>query len=98
MQVRVKGYLTFRSLIGERVVPFEDGKQVSLAHLLEVLFSICGEELKREILDEETVALSRRVAVLVNGRHYTHTPEGLQILLKDGDEVSIFPPIAGGAG
>jgi MoaD family protein len=96
VQVRVKGYLTFRGLIGEQVVQFEDDVQVTLADLLAVLFSTCGEELKKQMLDEETGGLSRRVAVLVNGRHYTHTSERLRILLKDGDEISVFPPIAGG--
>ena len=37
-----------------------------------------------------------RIAVLVNGRHYTHLAEGLATTLADGDEIAIFPPMAGG--
>ncbi|MGD8807216.1 MAG: MoaD/ThiS family protein, partial [Chloroflexota bacterium] len=40
--------------------------------------------------------VSRQVAILVNGRHYSHLPNGLNTKLKDGDDVALFPPIAGG--
>jgi molybdopterin converting factor small subunit len=32
----------------------------------------------------------------VNGRHVSHLPEGLETELADGDEVSVFPVVAGG--
>jgi molybdopterin synthase sulfur carrier subunit len=38
---------------------------------------------------------SSRYAVLINGVHIDNL-EGMQTVLKDGDRVSIFPPVAGG--
>jgi molybdopterin converting factor small subunit len=38
----------------------------------------------------------QHVPVLVNGRHCTHLPDGLDTELRDGDQVDLFPPIAGG--
>ncbi len=96
MQVRVKGYLTFRQLIGEQVLTFSNSDQPTLSVLLARLFSQWDPENRALVLDQKTGDLHRRVAILINGAHYTHTPAGLQTLLSDGDEISIFPPIAGG--
>jgi molybdopterin converting factor small subunit len=48
------------------------------------------------ILDPETSRTRPHAAILINGNHYTHLPDGLDTRLKDGDEVSIFPAMAGG--
>jgi molybdopterin converting factor small subunit len=37
-----------------------------------------------------------RILVLVNGRSASHLPDGLDTVLADGDQVAIFPPVAGG--
>jgi len=48
-------------------------------------------------LDEEgNPVLSGRYLVLVNGRSYPSLPEGLRYELKDGDVISMFPPLGGG--
>ena len=44
----------------------------------------------------ESQDLSQHIIVLVNGRHVSHLPNGLSTELNDGDEVALFPPIAGG--
>jgi molybdopterin converting factor small subunit len=36
------------------------------------------------------------MAVIINGRSYQNLPAKLGTHLKDGDEVAIFPPMAGG--
>ena len=48
------------------------------------------------IFEPETHTLNRDVRVLINGRHYSHLPGKLNTWLHEGDEVFLFPPIAGG--
>jgi MoaD family protein len=91
--VSVHGYLTFRDLVGKRQVEIEPG--ATLAALLERLSADLGGKFTSRVFDAEG-NLRRQVAVLVNGRHHTHTEEGLGLCLHPGDEVAIFPPIAGG--
>ena len=58
-----------------------------------------GQELVRALfkMDEEgNPVLSGRYLVLVNGRSCSSLPEGLRYELKDGDVISMFPPLGGG--
>jgi len=64
--------------------------------LLHELSAKYGEDFRKKIFDSETNVLSRHIRILVNGRHYYHLPEKLNTQLHEGDEVSLFPPIAGG--
>ena len=93
IQVTVKGYLTFRPLVGEQRIAVSEGS--TLRALIAELRSSLGDEFARQAFDEQG-ALLDHVAVLLNGQHDSHLPLGLDTPLKDGDQVSIFPPIAGG--
>ena len=95
MRVRCRGYLTFRDLIGEQELELEDDG-ATLADLLEELCETGGGELRVALFDPRSGLLNEHIAVLLNGRHYTHLPARLETPLKDGDEVAFFPPIAGG--
>ncbi len=96
MIIRVKGYLTFREVIGDRQVHVDEGVTFTIDDLIARLAQECGPEFNQMVFDPETKGVSRYVAILVNGRHHTHLPDRLNTVLVDGDEVSIFPPIAGG--
>jgi molybdopterin converting factor small subunit len=95
MKVFVKGYLTYKNLIGEQVLEFEPA--ISLDELITALVAKQGKGFETSILDPASGQISRQAAVLINGCHYTHLPEGVNTILKDGDQVAIFPPIAGGS-
>jgi len=92
VHVRVRGFLTFREAVGTREVDLEDGAT------LRTLFERLAGELDSVAAQvyAPSDGLRRGVAVLVNGRHYTHTRTGLETTLCDGDEVDVFPPLAGG--
>jgi len=66
-----------------------------LARRAGFLASGVGRTLQEEAFDEDG-ELREHTAVLLNGMHYRHLPDGLNSLLKDGDQIAIFPPIAGG--
>lgn len=96
MKVRVRGFLTVREVLGGRKSVILELNEVTLAGLLKELSTQFGESFEQVFFDPESGGVSGQVSILLNGRHYSHLPDGLNTLLKDGDEVSLFPPIAGG--
>ena len=96
MPIKVKGYLTYKEIVGERMIAFEKDESLTVAGLLNLLAFELDQEFSESIFDPQTNKLGEYVAVIINGRSYTNLPEELDTQLKDGDEVAIFPPIAGG--
>ena len=94
MKVKVKGYLTFKRSIGEQILEFTDQEAVTLRELL-VRISL-GHQPADSLFNGDTGTVDHRAVILVNGRHHSHLPDQLDTLLKDGDEVAVFPPLAGG--
>ena len=79
----------------QAAIDFE-GDVLTIDDLLHELSDKYGEDFKKIIFDPKTHALSRHIRILINGRHYSHLPGKLNTQLHDGDEISLFPPIAGG--
>ena len=95
MQIQVKGYLTYRELVGTRQVEIS-AQQATLRDCLQVLEDEIGEGFSTEVLDMQSGGLQPHIALLLNGQHYRHLKEGLDTQVQDGDQLAIFPPIAGG--
>lgn len=96
MIIKVRGYLTYRDLIGKREIEQPDGIQVTLHDFIRKLADELGGEHGRALFDKETGTVGPAVAVMLNGVHYNHLPDRLKTVLKDGDEIAVFPPGAGG--
>ena len=96
MSIRVKGYVTFRTLVGERKFELQEGQKLSLQELLASLGAEIGPEFQEKVFDPTTGEVRAHVSVLVNGKQCTHPADRMGTELKDGDEVAIFPPMAGG--
>ena len=94
MKIKVRGYLTFKESIGAQVLDLGDEDSLTLRELLLRLppASGLGEALQRA----EGGQLGPGLVLLVNGQHHSHLPGRLDASLRDGDEVAIFPPLAGG--
>jgi molybdopterin synthase sulfur carrier subunit len=92
MKITVKGYLSYRPLLGERQVEVREG--LTVRGLLEGLEREIGEGMILAVPDGR--GGQRPIPVLVNGRHCSHLPAGLETELSDGDRVTVFPPVAGG--
>ena len=93
MNIFVRGYLTLAAIIPPGHMALEEG--TSLRGLLELMASRGGQEFAASVFDPEH-GLRAGVAVLVNGRSTAHAEAGLELPLEDGDEVAIFPALAGG--
>jgi molybdopterin converting factor small subunit len=94
--IKVRGYLTYREVIGRQKIEQPDDIPVTL---LDLIRGIAGEipgEPGQALFDNETGAIGQSVAIMLNGVHYHHLPDRLKTVLKDQDEIAIFPPAAGG--
>lgn len=91
--MEVRFYATLRDVVGSRSVEVELRPGATVRELLTRLFEQFPN-LEPRLLDEAG-ELRRSVNVFVNGRGVPHL-EGLDTKLQPDDEVSIFPPVAGG--
>ena len=96
MRIRVKGYLNLREMIGDRLMQERVNDEVTLKDILDELELELGSEFAEMIFDPKTGGVNKYIAILINGQHHTHLPDKLDTALEDGDEVAIFPPMAGG--
>jgi MoaD family protein len=67
----------------------------NLKDLLKELSKKIGPKFNTHIFDPTVGTVNKTVTIIVNGRHYT-TLDGLETILRNGDEISFFPPIGGG--
>lgn len=92
MQVELRFFATYRSAVGQKTVERDyDAETVG-----ETLRAIEDEwpELAGDLLDDGEIR--PQLSVLKNGREVVHM-EGTATAIEDGDQLSVFPPVAGGA-
>ncbi len=91
MRIRVRAFASFREILGrDTEVELKDGSIVR--DLLEVLAS-SSPKLKEAAFDDSGNLLDY-VLLMINRKRIDRFR--LDAELKDGDEVAIFPPVAGG--
>lgn len=94
MKIKVKGYLTFRKTIGDLVLTLDEDEKLTLN---ELLLKFSREQTQEDAFYQgDPDILDGRVIVLVNGKHFGQLPKKLDTILKDKDDIAIFPPMAGG--
>lgn len=96
MSIKVKSYLTMREVMGNKAVLEMDYGSIILYDLLVHLATQFGQDFRSMVFANGTDELGPHVKILINGRHHTSFPDKINTEIKNGDEVSIFPPIAGG--
>jgi len=95
VKIVVKGFATIREAIGEfGRIAIEFQEEVTIKNLLETLSERLGEKFGAEVLDADGLP-KKTVKIFVNGRDIEFL-NGLYTVLKDGDEVALVPPVAGG--
>jgi molybdopterin synthase sulfur carrier subunit len=93
MTIVVRFFANFRDATGKDRV--EVDRAADVASLLNELTKRFGGRLEKMIYHENKKKLREDVNILVNGKPI-RLLEGPNTLLKEGDVVAIFPPVAGG--
>ena len=88
----IRFYATLRPLVGGRSVELSDPPDTVGAVLQRLVAEYEGLD---EQLFDETGAVRRFVAIMVDGRDIRHL-DGLQSRVRPESELDIFPPVAGG--
>jgi len=96
MYIKVKGYLTFRRIMGDQACINIQSESVTIQELLQILALQFGSDFTDIVFDEGTRTVGTHIRILVNGRHYGTLPEKLETRVTQDDEICLFPPIAGG--
>lgn len=91
--IAVKFFASFRDIVGRKGMDVEYRYGMTLGELLHDLCS-SSEPLNRACF-EEGGELRDYVKLLVNGHNIAFL-DGLETMLKDGDVIAVFPPVAGG--
>jgi len=91
MIIKVKAFATFREAFGKELDLELDGK----ATVMDLLTGLCAPHGSHDLIFDESGGIKKYVNILVNGRHI-QSLSGRKTELADGDEVVIFPPVAGG--
>jgi MoaD family protein len=96
MKITLRGFLTLREAMDdESALELEIGN-ITLMQLLHELSDMFGERFTQMLFNKAGKSLNPHIRILINGRHYSHIPQKLKTRLQEGDEVALFPPIAGG--
>ena len=96
VKVKVTGYLRFRGLIGDQPSLELETEKATLRAALKVLCDQHGERLESILFDPSTKEIRRSNLILLNGQPYINLGKRLDTELKDGDEITLCPVIAGG--
>lgn len=93
MELELRFFATFREAAGGKTVVREFEGATDVGDVLRALEAEYDGMAGRLIVDGD---LAPQINVLKNGREVLHL-EGLATPLEDGDRLSVFPPVAGGA-
>jgi sulfur-carrier protein len=92
LKVKVRAFASFREILGRELeVDLVEGSTI-----MGLLSELCSsrERLCQAIFDPSGQV--RDYVVLMKNRKNIQSLEGFHTLLSEGDEVAIFPPVAGG--
>jgi MoaD family protein len=94
MQVELRFFATFRAAVGQKIIEREYADGATVGEVLEAVEEEFAD-LEGEILDDGG-EIRPQLSILKNGKQVVHL-EGTATTLADGDRLSLFPPVAGGA-
>jgi len=66
-----------------------------LKEVLDEMVEVYGKELESKLFSPNDRSLFQHIRLMVNGRDIAFL-NGLKTILREGDEILILPPVAGG--
>ncbi|MFH1488965.1 MAG: MoaD/ThiS family protein [Pseudomonadota bacterium] len=94
-RVKVHTILGLKQIIGKREVDIEIPEASTVEALLSGMVRTWGEELGSYLFVTGSNRIHSHIRLMVNGQDIGFL-NGLETVLKDGDEILILPPVAGG--
>ncbi|WP_254273391.1 ubiquitin-like small modifier protein 1 [Haloarcula marina] len=91
MEIELRFFANFRAAVGQKILHREFDDDARAGDILRSL----PEEFPEMDLFESDDELRQYLTILRNGQDIEHL-DGLETTLEDGDELSVFPPVAGG--
>ena len=90
MEIELRFFANFREAVGQKTIhrEFEDDFRVG-----DILRALPEEFPGMDLFEGEE--LRQYITILRNGQDIEHI-NGLETTIEDGDELSVFPPVAGG--
>jgi sulfur-carrier protein len=92
MKVKVRFFARFRELLGTDIITEPLGGTVLLTLVADVARK--NRDGYDAIFDEH--GTFREFVILMRNGKRVETPEAGKIVVTDGDEIAVFPPVAGG--
>ncbi len=95
--IRVKLYtiLGIKEIIGKREFEIDIPENSRLINFIDELVCRWGDAVSNILFEPESKRINSHLRLMINGQDISFL-DGINTLLKDGDEVMIFPPVSGG--
>lgn len=95
MKVTLHTILGLKEVVGQRLTDIDLPDRSTVADLIAYLQTRWGEPLSVRLLDPASGAILPYVRLMVNGQTIQFL-DGVDTLLREGDEVLLLPPASGG--
>ena len=95
INVKVQTILYLSKIVGAREIDISVPDGCTLQGILENMVDTYGDELASHLFQPKSTTLLPYLRLMVNGRDIAFL-DGMNTLLKDGDEILILPPVSGG--
>jgi molybdopterin synthase sulfur carrier subunit len=95
INVKVQTILYLSKIVGAREIEISVPNGCTLQGILENMVDSYGDELASHLFQPKSTTILPYLRLMVNGRDIAFL-DGMNTLLKDGDEVLIMPPVSGG--
>ncbi len=96
MLIKVTGYLKFKALIGNQFPLELEREKATLRDALILLSRRYGKKFEEMVFDPQTKEVKSSNLILLNGQSYLNILNPLNTELKEGDEITLLPVVAGG--